>query len=253
MVVSDLWQELSVSQFDPAGFEVAFGDDGTLPAIQIPGAAMPAMVRGFVDRVDRWQANDQTFLRVVDYKTGKKTLDYCDLEQGLGLQMLLYLFALEQGGTFLGERRVGAGVQYFPARAPYVPLSQKKDRPEKRSGMLLAEEDILKAMDDPASGRLCCKWDKEENLSGDIASRSQFRLLKSHVYRKLREMVNAVAAGQVEPNPYTRGSSFDSCTYCPYAAVCHKETVTQRRDFKKIEGAEFWQRLSEEEHHGTHK
>ena len=214
---------------------------------------LPAMVRGFVDRVDRWQANDQTFLRVVDYKTGKKTLDYCDLEQGLGLQMLLYLFALEQGGTFLGERRVGAGVQYFPAREPYVPLSQKKDRPEKRSGMLLAEEDILKAMDDPASGRLCCKWDKEENLSGDIASRSQFRLLKSHVYRKLREMVNAVAAGQVEPNPYTRGSSFDSCTYCPYAAVCHKETVTQRRDFKKIEGAEFWQRLSEEEHHGTHK
>lgn len=137
-----------------------------------------------MDRVDRWQANDQTFLRVVDYKTGKKTLDYCDLEQGLGLQMLLYLFALEQGGTFLGERRVGAGVQYFPARAPYVPLSQKKDRPEKRSGMLLAEEDILKAMDDPASGRLCCKWDKEENLSGDIASRSQFRLLKSHVYRE---------------------------------------------------------------------
>lgn len=251
VVVSDLWQELSVSQFDPAGFEVAFGDDGMLPAIQIPGAAMPALVRGFVDRVDRWKANGQTFLRVVDYKTGKKELDYCDLEQGLGLQMLLYLFALEQGGTFLGEKRVGAGVQYFPARAPYVPLSDKKSGPQKRSGMLLAEEDILKAMDDPASGRLCCKWDKDGALSGDIASRSQFRLLKSHVYRKLREMVNALAAGQVEPSPYTRGSSFDSCTYCPYASVCHKETVTQRRNFKTIKGAEFWQRLEEEEHHGT--
>ena len=66
-------------------------------------------------------------------------------------------------------------------------------------------------------------------------------------------MVNALAAGQVEPSPYTRGSSFDSCTYCPYASVCHKETVTQRRNFKTIKGAEFWQRLEEEEHHGTDK
>ena len=121
MVVQELWRELHQAKYEPAYFELQFDRDGQMPAIDIPASSMPAKLRGFVDRVDTWQQEGCTFVRVVDYKTGKKAFDYCDVFNGVGLQMLLYLFALEDaGGELISGNRVSAGVQYFPARAPYV-------------------------------------------------------------------------------------------------------------------------------------
>ena len=97
MVVRELWEELSSGQYEPAEFELGFGGDGDMPAIEIPARDMAARLLGFVDRVDRFQVGQANFFRVVDYKTGKKDFDYCDVFNGVGLQMLLYLFALESG------------------------------------------------------------------------------------------------------------------------------------------------------------
>ena len=73
---------------------------------------MEARLRGFVDRVDAWCDGFRKFFRVVDYKTGKKDFDYCDVYNGVGLQMLLYLFALERSGeNAVGQHATAAGVQ----------------------------------------------------------------------------------------------------------------------------------------------
>ena len=137
MVVEELWQELKESRFQPADFELNFGQGGTMPAIDIPAAHMRASLRGFVDRVDIWQKGEQHYFRVVDYKTGRKDFDYCDVFNGIGLQMLLYLFALEQEGQrVLGSNPVSAGVQYFPARFPYLSEDGR-----------LTEEEAAKALD----------------------------------------------------------------------------------------------------------
>jgi hypothetical protein len=62
---------------------------------------MDAILRGFVDRVDIWQNHGNSHYRVVDYKTGKRDFDYCDVFNGVGLQMLLYMFALQETGADL--------------------------------------------------------------------------------------------------------------------------------------------------------
>ena len=53
MVVRELWEELSQSEFVPAGFEVEFSKNADMPPIAIDGANMKAELRGFVDRVDQ--------------------------------------------------------------------------------------------------------------------------------------------------------------------------------------------------------
>ena len=67
---------------------------------------------GIADRVDGWLHNGKLYLRVVDYKTGKKSFDLAELRYGLGLQMLLYLFTLKEEGRALfgGQEIVPAGV-----------------------------------------------------------------------------------------------------------------------------------------------
>ena len=257
MVVRELWQELHTSKFAPVDFEVGFGDDGKMPAIPIGGHRMDALLRGFVDRVDIWKQGNQNYFRVVDYKTGRKSIDYCDLFNGIGLQMLLYLFALEQGGgAILGERSVPAGVQYFPARAPLLTSDGRVSDEEadtlrgkmwKRSGLLLSDEAVLEAMEPEGSpSRLCCKRRKDGTITGDLADREQLGQLKGYIFKILGEMVDDIASGNVTPNPYTRGTSHNACAYCPFGAVCHKETVEGRRSYKTMEPQRFWEEIGKE-------
>lgn len=257
MVVQELWLELKESQFEPVDFEVGFGGEGDLPPIPIPNRAMNAVLRGFVDRVDAWTNGKTNYYRVVDYKTGKKDFDYCDVFNGVGLQMLLYLFALrESGGDLLGERPIPAGVQYFPARAPYLRVDGRLDAEDaqeerkaqwKRKGLLLRDDAVLQAMEPGETPqRMCYSVKKDGTLSGDLADREQLKLLEEYVFRVLAGMVEDIASGNVEPNPYTRGSSHNACAFCPYGAVCHEGQVPGRRNYKTMTAQRFWEELEKE-------
>lgn len=262
LVVRELWDELRNSEFVPVGFEVEFSDSGEVGAIRIPGHRIGAHLRGFVDRVDVWQDRGNSYFRVVDYKTGKKDFDYCDIYNGLGLQMLLYLFALEDDGKMiLGDHPKAAGVQYFPARVEYIPvdgiqdenaIAEQRAKQWKRKGLLLQDMDVLRAMDpDPVSKRLCCTQKKDGTLSGDIADAAQFKLLRAYVFTLLGRIVDEIASGEVSPNPYTRGSSDNACRFCPYSPVCHPASVEGRRNFKTVTAQRFWEDVEKEVHsHG---
>ena len=251
MVVTELWNELKESEFMPAEFELSFD------SIPILGKTMTAFLRGFVDRVDVCNINGQMYYRVVDYKTGRKDFDYCDIYNGIGLQMLLYLFALEDRETdFLGENPVPAGVQYFPARVPIVAVDGKTDNEAtidareklwKRKGLLLADEEVLQAMEPSEKPRrLSYTKKKDGSISGDLADRQQLKLLKGYIFTLLGKMVDDIASGCVEPNPYTRGGRHNACAFCPYGAICHQATVEGRRDYAAMSAQKFWEEIEKE-------
>ena len=257
LIVCELWDEMQACDFDPVGFEVGFGDERDVPAIDVSGQTMPAKLRGFVDRVDAWEYDGKRYFRVVDYKTGKKDFDYCDIYNGYGLQMLLYLFALEDGAEqLLGSEPIPAGVQYFPARVPLVAadgmLSQEEAEAAriklwKRKGLLLSYSHVLNAMehgDNPKRLPYTCR--KDGTLSGDLADRQQISMLKSFVFHVVASMVDEIASGNVAPNPYSRGTAHDACTYCPYGSVCHVQDVTGRRNYKAISAEKFWDDVEQE-------
>ena len=257
MVVRELWLELKEALFEPSGFEVNFGSTDGLPPIAIPNGSMNAILRGFIDRVDIWNSGGSTYYRVVDYKTGRKDFDYCDVFNGVGLQMLLYMFALrDSGDDMLGQRPIPAGVQYFPARAPYLTAEGKLTEEEaekerksqwKRRGLLLQDEAVLKAMEpgeDPQ--RMCYSIKKDGNLSGDLADREQLKLLEGYIFRCIAKMVEDIASGNVEPNPYTRGSSHNACAFCPYGSICHETQVEGRRNYQAMKAQRFWDEIGKE-------
>ncbi len=252
-VVKELWEELSRSDFTPAGFEVAFGSQpGALPPVAVENAQMEAVVRGFVDRVDVAAVNGRRYVRVVDYKTGRKDFDYCDVSNGIGLQMLLYLFALKSGGE-------PAGVQYFPARVPVLPApgpvteaeaEAMRRKSARRNGLVLAEEPVSRAMDAGEEAQyLPCKRKKDGTLTGDLATAGQFAQLEKYLAKLLRRMVNEIAAGEIAPNPYFRGEH-NACRFCEYSAVCQQEGAENQRSFRAMTAKEFWTQLDKEENHG---
>ena len=159
-------EELSDSDFEPLAFELGFGADGQLPAVTIREAGDELRVVGKVDRVDGWLKDGKLYLRVVDYKTGAKRFDLAELRYGLGLQMLVYLFTLRDGGgkLFGGYPIEPAGVLYLPAREKLLNLPRNASEAEieramhkelQRSGMVLNDPAVLHAMEHSALEAPC--------------------------------------------------------------------------------------------------
>lgn len=256
-IVKELWNEMQQSSFEAVDFELGFGEDEKLPAIQICDGDLSAQLGGFVDRVDLWRNNGDIFLRVIDYKTGAKEIDYCDIFNGIGLQMLLYLYALEENAESLYEGKpVISGVEYFPARVPFLlaegALTQDEAEADRRKafireGLLLSEENVLYAMentDEPV--RLPYKRKADGTLVGNIASRNQFAKLKKYIFSYLKKMVLDVASGNITPNPYTRGSSHNACKYCPYGSICMRDEIRERRNYQAMKQDRFWEEVEKE-------
>ena len=258
-VTVTLSEEFRDSDFLPSGFEVSIGMGGGLPAVEfVTDDGKRVYLCGSIDRVDLYKKDGVTYVRVVDYKTYGKTLkmDYVR-EYGLDEQMLLYLFSLEQNGqTLLGDEPIPAGVQYFPARVPFVSsdgmlTDEEADAARmklwKRKGLLLRDEGVLQAMEPgDVPKRLSYTRKKDGAITGDLADREQFQMLKMYVFRLLQKMVDEIASGCVAPNPYTRGASHNACTFCPYGAVCHEATVEERRNYKATSAERFWEDIQKE-------
>ena len=252
-VTRSVVDELASSDFAPARFELGFGKDKELPPVEVDnGVAL--RLTGFVDRVDEWVSNGTRYLRVVDYKTGKKSFDFADVEDGRGLQMLLYLFALTRHGRHFGPEPVQpAGVLYIPARNPLVDgdrdmtqdqVEAARSRALRRQGLVLGEEPVLEAMEHENGGRRFLPQGAEFQVS-----REQLDELDRFITRILRQTAGQMAVGNIAADPFWRDGEHNACRWCDFRAACHFEpecgdSVRYRR---RLEGKEFWRWLSQQE------
>ena len=106
-VVDQIAEEMRCSDFVPLAFELSFGERGELPAVTVSEPDAELRIGGKVDRVDGWVKDNRLYLRVVDYKSGKKAFDLAAVRMGLDIQMLLYLFALKKEG----KQRFGMDIE----------------------------------------------------------------------------------------------------------------------------------------------
>ena len=259
-VVAVLYDELSHSDFVPTDFELSFGRGKALPPVQVRTDRGSAELSGAVDRVDLLELGGQTFFRVVDYKTGRKDFDYTDLLERRGLQMLIYMFALENAGAARYGRNIHpTGVLYVPAHDDVLRLEQRPGDEEKaalervkshrRQGLLLDDPALLQAMEPSGDGqpRLLPYRLGREGRTGDLMDLGQLAQLRRYVGGALCSVTDDICGGSVRPNPYTRGGA-GSCTYCPYAGVCHLDLCgIEPRPLHATKARDFWARLAQRE------
>ena len=264
-IVENAVEEMRHSDFRPMAFELGFGGrDGQLPAITVTAGDTTLSVTGKVDRVDGWLKDGRLYLRVVDYKTGKKSFDLADVRCGLGIQMLLYLFALQRSGAaYFNSPVEPAGVLYLPARdvilradraVPPEKLQASLRRELRRSGMILAEPDVLTAMEHEALESPCflpLGVAKDGTLTGSLASAVQLGKLGRYVDKLLHRVAEELGAGNIDADPCVRGPQESACDHCAFASACWFD---ERRDkaqyLQKTTPEEFWAAVDREVSHG---
>ena len=228
-VVADMAHELRAGDFVPLDFELNFADPEQIAPITLSDGEVTLNMSGVADRVDGWLHDDKLYLRVVDYKTGRKAFSLSDVWYGMGLQMLLYLFALERSGPArYGHEIVPAGVLYVPARDVLIPADRRLSPEEaareragavRRSGLLLDDAAVLHAMEHsdtpqylPISAR---------RKTDALASAEQLGLLARHIETTLLDLAHELRGGSITADPYFRSGQDTACTHCDYLTVCH--------------------------------
>ena len=119
-------------------------------------------------------------------------------------------------------------------------------------GLLLEDTAVLQAMEPGEQpSRMCYMIKKDGTYSGDLADRDQLKLLERYIFHILGHLVDDIASGNVAANPYSRGSSHNACAFCPYASICHPETLHDRRNYKAMTSQRFWEEIGKEmQRHG---
>ena len=235
-VALDIREELAGSAFTPLDFELKLSDrDGDLPAVRLDAGGATLCLEGYVDRVDGYEKDGKLYLRVVDYKTGQRDFRLDEVLNGLNIQLLVYLFALEeQGGARYGREVLPAGVLYVPARDPEVPVSGTESPEEvasarqklrRRRGLLLNDPELLRAMEpglaeSPRFLPVKLGKDGAPDSRSSVVSAPGLRKLGGHMQRTLQAIGEQLAHGEIRANPYYKSRTDLACSQCPYWAAC---------------------------------
>ncbi len=192
----------------PRFFEVSFGGAGRAPRTPIdPTLSQDAPVdlrglrlRGKIDRIDIPKEDADPEIKafaIIDYKTGKETPRFSDIERGLSLQLPLYLRVAEDllrshypelkgvaalYNKLLGEdprRKLGIALKSYSEKAFEV-LSKKKI-----GGLFESEEELAQVIDQAVA--------------------------------KAKTYVEGVSEGRF---PLIEESLRKNCKHCPYGSVC---------------------------------
>lgn len=258
-IVRDMADELRRSDFEPLDFELNFSDAASIPPVFLGEGERRMQLIGVADRVDGYVYGERLYLRVVDYKTGRKSFSLGDVWYGMGLQMLLYLFALsEDGEARYGREIVPAGIMYVPARSAMADVDAEDDaetiteklRGElRRSGLVLGEpKELLEAWEhgeDKLYIPLRIKRGGKPD-EGSFATSARMGQLYRHIRKTLADMSAELRSGAIEANPCRIGSGRLSCETCDFFDACHfadGEGGEKSRALPRLSAEQVWELL----------
>lgn len=230
-IALDLADELRRSDFEPLSFELDFAHTPELPPLELGDGEDKLVLTGIADRVDGWLHEGKLYLRIVDYKTGRKNFELSDVLYGMNLQMLLYLFSLgENGHELYGHEIVPAGVLYVPARDEVTKsdfdlsdeeLKKKRGASLRRSGLILNDPEVIAAMEHSDTPRYIPVTFKKSGADGDaLVSAERLGVLARHIDKTLCEMASELRSGSIAADPYYAGQQETACTNCDYFDAC---------------------------------
>ncbi|HIV96118.1 MAG TPA: PD-(D/E)XK nuclease family protein, partial [Candidatus Agathobaculum stercoravium] len=275
-ILDNVLEELRVSDFAPIDYEVDFSRGGDLPPVECADGDLSVSLSGKVDRVDGYIKNGRLYLRVMDYKSGKKSFSLSDIWYGLNMQLIIYLYALQQEGLDRYRQRleaelneiVPAGVLYVPVRdeLPDAPrdvdedaLRAMRDKALRRSGLLSDDMELLEAMEHglEGDGRFIPvtirtkKGEDEPTLvaKSAVADLAKFGRLARYTHEKLLEMGRELRNGSVTADPCKKDKNSSYCDWCEFRAACRfDETAGDKaRWLKHLSDEDFWQQVGGEQ------
>ena len=244
MMYRTIWAlsyQLEKGDFLPVGYEVPFKRN-----IPIDGTSS-MQLRGVIDRVDICEESDKVYVKIIDYKTGKKTFDISSLYYGLQMQLITYLrMAMEmQKDRRPAKEVIPSGIMYYTVTDPLVDdfNDEEKEKMEmlkalKPDGLLNSRiENIYHLDKEPGQSSTVMQAGMKKD--GTLTARShaiaqpEWELLMEYSGKMLQNAGRQILGGDISIAPYKQGDE-TKCKYCPYTTVCRFDENMAGCDYRRL-------------------
>lgn len=251
--VNTLQFQIQRGSFEPAAYELAFGDSARAGTIRFDlGRGRQLRLSGRIDRLDLCLENGTLYVKILDYKSGKHDLDPDLIRRGLQLQLPVYMEeALKLARSRGADHVVPSAMLYYRMEDPmidriratenkkttdaasesgeeaaYKEAIQREIRKKLRpTGLVNNDRTSLFLLDhDPGSSSLVIPVGLTRN--NELSSRSrvyssgQYREISDIVRDKIREMGTHILDGDVAAEPALIDAQRTACDFCPFKNVC---------------------------------
>lgn len=203
------------------------GIEKSTEEIVIPLKENNMIVTGRIDRIDTLG----DYVKIIDYKSGNTRFSLEEVQNGLQLQLLLYMNTLIASG-----KSTPGGVFYFNISDPILSVNEEPDAATKEamllkefrmSGLVLADHENIVGMDKHLQNHhlqnkesliipVSIKKDGDFGKNSSVVSAKEFINLCHAVVDQVKEIGQQMTDGIITPksveNPH--------CKYCPYGAAC---------------------------------
>ncbi len=233
----NILSELASSKFKPAKLELTISDSGEMPPLRIRlSDGSDAVLGGIADRVDTYNDGENTYIKLIDYKSGKNAFSLDGIEKCDGIQLFVYMISIcSKGGTLLGES-IKPAAAFYVTVSPEIKESElfvSADDAEQnakdsivRRGAVLNDTEVMEAVFG-SDGKFMPKYASDKKISyiADEEFTETFEKLKCAV----GELAENMKKGYSEALPEKIGT-YMPCEFCDYKMVCRYESKAVKED-----------------------
>ncbi|MEI3529857.1 MAG: PD-(D/E)XK nuclease family protein [Bacilli bacterium] len=227
-LIAIIKEQLNRSSFNNTLFEEKF----TITK----NCAITVTIKGFIDKIMTFEDNDNTYVIVIDYKTGTIHNDFNYIIYGLNMQLLIYWYLIKHSNKFNNAKV--AGIYWQNIIKEVLPASKDKNYSSllfdsyRLDGYTIADVDVLKNID---HNYLNGSYLKTIKTKKDSSFYSYSKVLTSDEIDKLLELVennidqaiDKILKGDFQIKPVRIGSEaitdITGCRYCKNYDICYRK------------------------------
>lgn len=232
--VENLCRHLEVGSMKPSLFEEKFSPDKKLSYIDmVLSEGVRMEMSGIVDRVDLKETENAVYVKVIDYKSGAKDIDYVKMYEGRQLQLTVYMNVMLEllQRQYPDKKIIPTGMYYYHIYDPIIEESDEEQLEKKRmessrlTGLVNEDETSRELMDGLTGLVTPVRYKKDGNLDSrntSLVTEEELQAISKFVREKMIDIGNDMAAGKILMNP-EKGELSSPCNLCDYRSICRFE------------------------------
>lgn len=257
-----LQAQLKKGVFVPDAYEVSFRFTEDLESIHVALSEKEKMhLRGRIDRIDVAEDDRHVYVKVIDYKSGKRQFNLAALYYGLQLQLVVYMNAAMEleAKKHPDKEIVPAALLYYRIDDPVIETPVELTDEEingqileklRMNGVVNGEPDIVERLDQYMENKSDVvpvekKKDGSFTARSGIMSREELGIVSDYVNYKMQCIGREILDGKIGINPYEKGSE-NACIYCAYQKACGYDSAIpgyEMRSLKEWDRGELMQQM----------
>ncbi len=232
--MKNLCRHLHQGNMKPAFFEKRFSPEDKLSYIDMAlSAGMRMELNGIVDRVDVREKENTVYVKIIDYKSGAKDIDYVKVYEGKQLQLTVYMSVMLEllQRQYPDKKIVPTGMYYYHICDPIVEeaeeerMEQQRIKESRLSGLVNADTTCLDLMDGGTGTVVPVNYKTDGSLgarNSSLVSTEELLQMSQYVRDKMIAIGDEITDGAIAMNP-EKGERNSPCNYCDYKSVCRFE------------------------------